>query len=261
MSATGNHERMNPLLRKSLALCCIACAALTTTALAEPIEFSEVSLLVRARESEPSIIQEVTRRKLVRPLTPQQENTLRTHGAGESLIQALRGSAVLLSQADAAAFDTRRGGERKATAHAAAATNRDAQQGNIHIFEISAGHPVNLSQWGGPDYEFAFHGTTRLDEGREDAVMIDNTRSFTHVATYLAAGRAEDSTTILDRRNYVAVADHSFTRGLRIDRRNPVWKKGVPYALYPVYAAGGVSLYYIGGSSDSVRLAVSTTTH
>jgi hypothetical protein len=39
-----------------------------------------------------------------------------------------------------------------------------------------------------------------------------------------------------------------------------VWKKGVPYALYPVYAAGGVSLYYIGGSSDSVRLAVSTTT-
>jgi hypothetical protein len=28
--------------------------------------------------------------------------------------------------------------------------------------------------------------------------------------------------------------------------------------LYPVYAAGGVSLYYIGESSGSVKLAVST---
>ena len=249
---------MNPLIRKSLAVCCIACAALTTTTLAEPIEFSEVSLLVRARESEPSIMQEVTRRKLVRPLTPQQENTLRTQGAGESLIQALRGSAVVLAQADATAFEARRSGERKATAHAAATTNRDDQQNGIHVFEISAGHPVNLSQWGGPDYEFAFHGSTQLDEGRDDAVMVDNTRSFTHTATYLGAGRGEDSRTIFDRRNYISVADHVFTRGLRIDRRNPVWMKGVPYTLYPVYAAGGVSLYYIASSSDSVTLAVTT---
>jgi hypothetical protein len=248
---------MYPLIRKSLVVCCLACAALTTTALAEPIEFSEVSLLVRARESEPSIIQEVTRRKLVRPLTPQQENTLRTNGAGESLIKALRGSALVLSQADATAFEARRTGERKAVAQATAA-NRDEAQDDIHVFEISAGHPVNLSQWGGPDYEFAFHGSTQLDEGREDAVMVDNTRSFTHTATYLGAGRAEDSRTIFDRRNYVAVADHVFTRGLRIDRRNPVWMKGVPYTLYPVYAAGGVSLYYITGSSSSVTLAVTT---
>ena len=248
---------MNPLIRKSLAVSCIACAALTTTALAEPIEFSEVSLLVRARESEPSIIQEVTRRKLVRPLTPQQETTLRTQGAGESLIQALRGSAIVLAQGDAAAFEARRSGERKAGTHAAAANADDAED-DIHVFEIAAGHPVNLSQWGGPDYEFAFHGNTQLDEGREDALMVDNTRSFTHTATYLGAGRGEDSRTIFDRRNYVSVADHVFTRGLRIDRRNPVWMKGVPYTLYPVYAAGGVSLYYIASSSNSVTLAVTT---
>jgi hypothetical protein len=235
----------------------VLCAS---TAVGEPIEFSEVSLLVRARENEPSIIQEVSRRKLVRPLTPQQENTLRSHGAGESLIQALRGSAVLLSQADAAAYDARRTAARaeqpSGNRRVSGASDSQSARDGLHVFEVSAGHPVNLSQWGGPDYEFAFHGRTRLDEGREDAVMIDNTRSFTHAATYLGAGRAEDSTTIFDRRNYVAVADHSFTRPLRIDRRNPVWMKGVPYTLYPVYAAGGVSLYFIASSSDSVTLGI-----
>ena len=129
-------------------------------------------------------------------------------------------------------------------------------QDGLHIFEVAPGHPINLSQWGGPDYDFAFHAPTRLDEGREDAVMIDNVRTGTHVATYLGAGRAEDSTTIFDRRNYVSVMDHSFARALRIDRSHPVWMKGSPYTFYPVYAAGGVSLYYIGGSSHSVKLAV-----
>jgi hypothetical protein len=40
--------------------------------------------------------------------------------------------------------------------------------------------------------------------------------------------------------------------------QNPVWIKGVPYALYPIYGAGGVSLYYVGATTYSVRLAVST---
>jgi hypothetical protein len=52
--------------------------------------------------------------------------------------------------------------------------------------------------------------------------------------------------------------DHTFTRGLRIDRRNPVRVPGSPYNLYPVYAAGGVSLYYISSTTDSVKLAVRT---
>ena len=236
---------------------------LATSAFAEPIEFSEVSLLVRARESESSITQEVSRRKLVRPLTPQQENTLRTQGAADSLLQALRASTVHLSQADAAAFDARRdqarNGSRENGPRSASSGNASSARDNVHIFDVSPGHPINLSQWGGPDYEFAFRAPTRLDEGREDAVMIDNTSSYTHVATYLGAGRPDDSTTIFDRRNYVSVMDHSFTRGVRIDRQHPVWLKGVPYALYPVYAAGGVSLYYIGGSSHSVKLAVTTT--
>ena len=251
---------MKPRVWNFLTLSSIACTLLATSALAEPIDFSEVSLLVRARESESSITQEVSRRKLVRPLTPQQENTLRSQGATDSLIQALRASAVHLAQAEAAAFETRRENARKATREEAprSATSAAAARDNVHVFDVSPGHPINLSQWGGPDFEFSFRAPTRLDEGREDAVMIDNVGSYTHVATYLGAGRPDDSTTIFDRRNYVSVMDHSFTRGLRIDRQHPVWMKGVPYALYPVYAAGGVSLYYIGGSSHSVKLAVTT---
>jgi hypothetical protein len=42
---------------------------------ARPVDFNEVSLLVRAHESESSIKAEVSRRKLMRALTPQQETT------------------------------------------------------------------------------------------------------------------------------------------------------------------------------------------
>lgn len=244
-----------PLLLTTASLTC----SLFLRAQAEPIDFSEVSLLVRARESEPSIITEVSRRKLVRALTPQQDHTLKTQGASESLLQALRRPDITLAAPDATAFETRREQNRGVPPMPAPRSSLATEQEGFHIFEVSVGHPINLSQWGGPDYEFAFHPPTRLDEGREDAVLIDNLRTGTHVATYLGAGRPDDSTTIFDRRNYVSVMDHSFTRGLRIDRRNPVQVKGVPYTLYPVYAAGGVSLYYIGSSNDSVKLAISTS--
>jgi hypothetical protein len=48
------------------------------------------------------------------------------------------------------------------------------------------------------------------------------------------------------------------SRPVAIDWRNPVFIDGQPYTFYPVYGAGPVSLYFINGSSDSVKLAVST---
>lgn len=239
----------------------IAAGFLASTAFAEPIEFSEVSLLVRARENEGTIVQEVQRRKLVHALTPQQESTLKAQGARDSLIAALRGTALVLPAAEATAFEARREqASRGARASSNAPGGAAGSSGNddVKVFEVSAGHPVNLSQWGGPDYEFSFRGRTLLDDHGDDGVMVDTTRSFTHTATYLGDGRADDRTTAYSRSNYVSIMDHAFTRGLRIDRRNPVSMKGVPYTLYPVYAAGGVSLYYIGATSDSVKLAVHT---
>lgn len=242
-----------------LSISSLACCLFGATAIAGPIDFSEVSLLVRARESAPSIIHEVSNRKLTHALTSQQEQTLKAQGAPDSLLQALRAPGSILSAAEASAFEARREQNQAASKVASGQSAETAAAEGLHVFEVAPGHPINLSQWGGPDYEFAFYAPARLDEGRDDAVLIDNVGTGTHVATYRGAGRPDDSTTIFDRRNYVSVVEHSFTRGIRIDHKHPVSMKGSPYVLYPVYAAGGVSLYYIGGSSESVKLAVSAS--
>ena len=59
--------------------------------------------------------------------------------------------------------------------------------------------------------------------------------------------------------DYISAVSHSVSRGMSIDRRNPVLIKDVPYTLYPIYGVRGVSLYYIGSSSNSVKLAVNTS--
>lgn len=268
----------------------IACTLLATSALAEPIDFSEVSLLVRARESEASIKQEVTQRKLVRPLTPQQENTLRAQGASDSLIQALRASTVHLAQADAAAYDARReqarqGGNPAARTGGEPTSDRVSSGDNVHIFNVAFGQPINLSQWGGLDYEIAFQSYRFAGEDLIEPVMIDQFRTVTEVTRPIRF-TSEDEAFSRDRfpsnevrnRRYtpydtrvdhrdtrlalndtVSVRSNSATRRLMIDWQNPVFMHGQPYAFYPVYGAGDVSLYYISKASDrSARVAVVT---
>ncbi len=138
-------------------------------------------------------------------------------------------------------------------------TAESGDANGLHVFEVAPGHPVNLSQWGGPDYDLVFNPPSRFDEGQDDAVLVDPIRTGTDIATYHGKGRAADGTTIFPYRNYVSSISYSFTRGLRIDYSHPISIKGSPYILYPVYAAGGVSLYYIGGSAFSLKLAVSTS--
>jgi len=41
-----------------------------------------------------------------------------------------------------------------------------------------------------------------------------------------------------------------------IDWDAPVFLEGQPYTFYPVYGAGGVSLYFINASTDSAKVAV-----
>lgn len=242
----------------STLLILLCCGFASSAALAEPIDYREVSLLVRAGESEPSITQEVRERKLVRALTPQQEATLRKQGASETLIQALRSPDVVLSQSDAADFDARRksgGADSQAAANQMSTSQASGANPDIQIIEVSHGFPVNLSYWGGPACEFSFHSPTRLDEGREDALLIYSGGTFIHSATYL--GVDAGGTWLPAPRTYTAATAHTYSQAVRIDRRRPVVLKGFPYTLYPVYAAGGVSLYYIGSTSRSVKLAVS----
>lgn len=244
---------------------------------AAPVNFNEVSLWVRARQTDKSILAEVNHRKLARPLTPQQESALKSQGASASLVQSLRSSTLIASSADIAATETKAPSPKIVTGPE---TYRDSMTDNLQVFEVTAGHPVNLSQWGGPDYEFAFNIYRYAGEDVVEPVMVDTVRSYTDIAhyvgvlgtgprtavpyfrgnkrliPYLGGDLKDDSHMIGD---YISVSSHSVSREMSIDRKHPTFIKGVPYALYPIYGAGGTSLYYIGHGSSSVKLAVATS--
>jgi hypothetical protein len=246
---------------------------------AAPVNFNEVSLWVRARQTDKSILTEVSQRKLSKPLTPQQESTLKSQGASDSLVQRLRTSTLVASPTEVAATETKAPAPKPVRE---SEPDRDSAADNLHIFEVAAGHPINLSQWGGPDYEFAFNIYRYAGENIVEPVLIDAVRTYTDVAhyvgvlgtgprtavpyfrgggrlvPYLGGDLKDDSHMIGD---YISVSSHSTTRGMSIDRKNPVFIKGVPYALYPIYGAGSTSLYYIGHGANSVKLAVATSLH
>ncbi len=227
------------------------------SAAARPIEFSEVSLLVRAHESDADIMEQVRSRKLLHPLTAQQEGLLKSQGANDALLRSLRDSRFTLSSSQANAFTAE---EQLAARNRPAASDQrgenDSLGENVQIFDVSYGRPINLSRWGGPDQEIAFNCRRFAGEDLIEPVLTDNARTYVDTATYLGQGRPDDSTTIFDRRNYVSVMAHESSRPISIDTNNPVSIRGVPYSLYPVYETRGLSLYYIGKSGGSVRLAV-----
>jgi hypothetical protein len=239
-----------------LALVILASAGVFSAA-ARPIEFSEVSLLVRAHESDADIMQQVSSRKLLHPLTPEQEDLLKSQGANDALLRSLRDSRVALSssQANAFAAEQQLAARNRPTASGQREDN-DSLGENVQVFDVSYGRSINLSRWGGPDYEIAFQCRRFAGEDLIEPVLTDNARTHVDTATYLGQGRAGDSTSIFDRRNYVSTVAYKSTHPISIDMNNPVSIRGVPYLLYPVYEAHGVCLYYIGKSGGSVRLAV-----
>ncbi|HEY0368910.1 MAG TPA: hypothetical protein VGC85_04890, partial [Chthoniobacterales bacterium] len=173
---------MNSPARIFVSSAAIAASLLATAAFAQPIDFNEVSLLVRARESEPSIISEVSQRKLLHPLTPQQEATLKTQGARDSLVQALRRPDVVMAAADATAYETHRDQAKQARAAARTSNESAANSPNVRIFNVAFGHPINLSEWGGADYEIAFYSYRYAGEDHIVPAMIDNIRTVSEVS-------------------------------------------------------------------------------
>lgn len=242
----------NPIVSVIIVIGCLLSAAVLR---AEPIDFKELSLLVRANESESSIMQDVSQRKLLYPLNQQQEATLKAQGASDSLIRSVRDSRLILSKDEAAAIETKR--QQRAERRAAADRRSEAEASNaeISVFDVAVDHPVNLSQWGGPDCEFTFSSERILGENVVVPSITNHAGTYTDVSRYVGFGAAGWEFTPSE---YVAVSSHEARRPVHIDMQNPVWIKGVPYALYPIYGAGGVSLYYVGATTYSVRLAVST---
>src|SRR4051812_34374167 len=260
---------------KIILVTAIAVLAGAFNVLAAPMNFNEVSLWVRAKETDKSILNEVKERKLAKALTPQEESKLKSQGASDSLIQSLRSSTLIASSTEVAATETKTPGPKTAPATEA---DRDTAQDNLQVFvfDVTAGHSINLSQWGGPDYEFAFNIYRYAGENIIEPVIVDPVRTYTDVAhyvgvlgtgarttqpyyhskrliPYLGGDLKDDSYTMGE---YIAVSSHYTSRGMSIDRSHPVFVKGSPYTLYPIYGAGGTELYYIGHGSESVKLAV-----
>jgi len=250
--------------------------ATAITAMARPTDFSEVSLWVRARETDHSIVREVSQRKLIQALTPQQEATLKSQGASDSLVQSLRSPNVIATPAEVAASEVKSQPPRMPRSQE---TTSSSAAESLQIFDVSAGHPINLSEWGGPNYEFAFNILRFAGEDVVEPAVIDTVRTYTDVATYIGPLGAGPRTNFPHFRNnrlapylggdlkdddytmgdYTAAVSHSTSRGMSIDKTNPVFIKGVPYTLYPIYGVHGVSLYYISSSSNSVKLAIDTS--
>jgi hypothetical protein len=88
--------------RISLFLVALGLTCATHLHAMEPVSFAELSLLLRAGETPLSVLNEVSARKLLQPLTAAEEARLRANGATPSLIEALR-SPDLLAPPDAVA--------------------------------------------------------------------------------------------------------------------------------------------------------------
>lgn len=252
---------------------------------AKPIGFSELSLMVRMHESEADIKNDVTERKLLHGLTQPQEGILKSQGASDAFIKSLRDSNLVVSKEQAAAVESAATHESNAPL---AEIHPAGHHRHVMVFDVAFGHPINLSQWGGLDYEIAFYSYRFAGEDHIQPALIDNigTRTVVYRTTpFLSEGETFTSdwfptngvrnwrftpyngvdydnrgdfrdTRSINFSDTVSVSSYSVSRPVRVDWDDPVFFEGQPYTFYPVYGGGGVSLYYINSTSYSAKVAV-----
>jgi hypothetical protein len=95
--------------------------------LGAPMTFDEISFLVRIRDSDASIVSQISERRLLRAPTPEQESALKKQGVSETLLQTLRDPKLVVDETEAAAFEKRRNERKALAAQAAAAEAAEAE--------------------------------------------------------------------------------------------------------------------------------------
>src|SRR5438309_6211542 len=168
----------------------LAAALLVSNQLsARPIGFSELSLMVRMHESEASIKNDVAERKLLHGLTQPQEGILKSQGASDSLIKSLRDSNLVALKEEAAAAES-------AAARESSAPSAEIHPGGHHrhvmVFEVAFGHPINLSQCGGLDYEIAFYSYRFAGEDHIQPALIDQVGTRTVASKLIQTGSVSE---------------------------------------------------------------------
>lgn len=114
-------------LKKSPTIAVLLFALSASLAFGAPIAFDEISFLVRTHDTNESISQQITQRRLLRILTPPQEVTLKGEGASDAFIQALRNPNIRLTESEAVAFETRREQQKKSVQATAVAVQEEAR--------------------------------------------------------------------------------------------------------------------------------------
>ena len=268
------------------ALIAIAALFVASQLHARPIGFSEISLMVRMHEPEATIKSEVAERRLLHGLTQPQEALLKQQGASDSFIQSLRDSKLVVSKEEAAPVEN--AAPQASDNPSAQITDRSGHRRHVLVFDVAFGHPINLSQWGGLDYEIAFYSYRFAGEDHIQPALIDNvgTRTVVYRSTpFLSEGETFTSdwfptngvrnwrftpyngvdydnrgdfrdTRSINFSDTVSVNSYSVSRPVAVDWNDPQFFEGQPYTFYPVYSGGGVSLYYINSNSYSARVAV-----
>jgi hypothetical protein len=108
---------------------------------AAPVTFQEISMLLRNKERQPFIFSEVEKRKLLQPLSKQEEAVLKGLGATPALLIALRSPTVLAPPEAVAAYKARAEKSRE-TPEAAPQPQPPAQQEAPRAVEVIPPSPA-----------------------------------------------------------------------------------------------------------------------
>src|SRR5947208_3805598 len=159
-----------------------------------PVGFSELSLMVRMHQSEADIKNDVAERKLLHGLTQPQEGILKSQGASDALIKSLRDSNLVASKEEAAAAESanRESGAPSADIRPA------GHHRHVMVFDVAFGHPINLSQWGGLDYEIAFYSYRFAGEDHIQPALIDQVGTRTVVSKLIQTGSLSEDEALTD---------------------------------------------------------------
>src|SRR5204862_4126041 len=101
----------------------------------------------------------------------------------DSLIKSLRDSNLVVSKEEAAAVEA--AAARETNAPSAEITSHPGHHRHVFVFDVAFGHPINLSQWGGLDYEIAFYSYRFAGEDHIQPALIDNVGTRTEIIRYL----------------------------------------------------------------------------
>jgi peroxiredoxin len=117
----GARRIIPPMFRPFRFAAAVLLGSALSTHAADPMTFQELSLRLRGGDSPQVLLQETAQRKLLQPLTPDQEKALKGAGASEEWIAALESPALAVSPETAAAFQARKNQQRQQQQAAAAA--------------------------------------------------------------------------------------------------------------------------------------------